>query len=128
MDGRKDDLQNANRTKPQMKNSEEENDANRDDAAVQRLQQGLDALEDLFPATRPSAAWFDQQIAAARIKHRTRLFGDLFKLWCAGLLLLSLLYMTAAAQPFVFMTFQALAIIAPLTWLFLRKQVDSHES
>lgn len=128
MDDRKDGLKNANHTKSQIKNSEEENDGNRDDAVVQGLQQGLDALDDLFPASRPSAAWFDQQIAAVQIKHRTRLFGDLFKLWCAALLLLSFLYVTASAQPFVFMTFQALATIAPLTWLFLRKQVDSHES
>lgn len=125
-----DDFQDANHKRPQMSSSEGEQDGPPTEAevAVQRLQQGLDALDGLFPASRPSSTWFDQQIAAVQKKQRSRLLGDLLKLWGAALLLLYLLFMIAAAQPVTFITFQALAVIAPLAWLLLRKQVDSHET
>jgi cobalamin biosynthesis protein CobD/CbiB len=129
-----DDFQDANHKRPQTSSSGREQDGPSNsteaetEAAVQSLQQGLDALDGLFPASRPSSAWFDQQIAAVQKKQRSRLFGDLLKLWGAALLLLYLLFMVAAAQPVTFITFQALAILAPLAWLLLRKQVDSHET
>lgn len=131
-----DDFQDANHKKLQTSSSGREQDgsSNRTEteveaAAVQSLQQGLDALDDLFPASRPSSAWFDQQIATVQKKQRSRLLGDLLKLWGAALLLLYLLFMVAAAQPVTFITFQTLAFLAPLAWLLLfRKQVDSHES
>lgn len=127
-----DDFQDANHKKPQMSSSGGEQDgpsnSNEAESAVQSMQQGLDALDGLFPASRPSSAWFDQQIAAVQKKQRSRLLGDLLKLWGAAVLLLYLLFMIAAAQPVTFITFQALAILAPLAWLLLRKQVDSHES
>lgn len=125
-----DDFQDANHKRPQMSSNDREQDGPPTDAnvEVQRLQQGLDALDGLFPASRPSSAWFDQQIAAVQKKQRSRLLGDLLKLWGAALLLLYLLFMIAAAQPVTFITFQALAVIAPLAWLLLRKQVDSHET
>ncbi|MCY9661490.1 DUF5345 family protein [Paenibacillus chondroitinus] len=124
-----DDFQDANHKKPQQSgSSEDQTDASANEADVVRLQQGLDALDGLFPASRPSSAWFDQQIAAVQRKQRSRLLGDLLKLWGTALLLFYLLFMVAAAQPVTFITFQALAIIAPLAWLLFRKQVDSHET
>ncbi|MBA2941685.1 YxlC family protein [Paenibacillus sp. CGMCC 1.16610] len=124
-----DDFQDANHKKPQLSgSSEDQTDASANEADVLRLQQGLDALDGLFPASRPNSAWFDQQIAAVQRKQRSRLLGDLLKLWGTALLLFYLLFMVAASQPVTFITFQALAIIAPLAWLLLRKQVDSHET
>ncbi|BFT75929.1 DUF5345 family protein [Paenibacillus sp. P36] len=124
-----DDFQDANHKKPQQSgSSEDETEASANEADVLRLQQGLDAFDGLFPASRPNSAWFDQQIAAVQRKQRSRLLGDLLKLWGTALLLFYLLFMVAAAQPVTFITFQALAIIAPLAWLLFRKQVDSHET
>ncbi|MDU0204547.1 MULTISPECIES: DUF5345 family protein [Paenibacillus] len=126
-----DNFQDANHKKPQMSGSSEaqaDGPPNEAEDAVLRLQQGLDALDGLFPASRPSSAWFDQQVAAVQRKQRSRLLGDLLKLWGTALLLFYLLFIIAAAQPVTFITFQALAIIAPLAWLLFRKQVDSHET
>lgn len=63
-----DDFQDANHKRPQMSSNDREQDGPPTDAnvEVQRLQQGLDALDGLFPASRPSSAWFDQQIAAVQ--------------------------------------------------------------
>ncbi|SDO00829.1 hypothetical protein SAMN04487897_10756 [Paenibacillus sp. yr247] len=112
-----------NQKKPQRRQSEGPSEEH----TVQILHEGLNKLDDLFPASPPSSSWFDQQIAETQNKQRLRLRGDLFKLWLVALMLLYILYMTAASQPVTFISFQALAMIVPLVWLLLRKQVDSHE-
>lgn len=117
-----------NRKKPRKGGLNIENEEPLDEAAIQQLQEGLDALDGLFPAPRPHAAWFDQQIAATHKQQRSRLLGDLLKLWVAALLLLTLLFLTAVSLPAAFITFQLLAMIVPLAWLLLRKRVSSHES
>ncbi|MDD9270607.1 DUF5345 family protein [Paenibacillus sp. GCM10023248] len=99
-----------------------------DKEAVQRLQEGLDALDHLFPAHQPHAAWFDEQIAATQSKQRSQLLGDLLKLWVAALVLLALLFLTAASLPAAFLTIQLLAVVVPVAWLILRKRVSSHEA
>lgn len=97
-----------------------------DEMTAQQLQEGLQRLDELFPAFTPSPAWFDQQIVETQNKQRSKLWRDLLKLWIAALLLLSLLYVMMNAQPVVFITFQVLAVVAPLVWLLVRKQEEHH--
>lgn len=93
-----------------------------DEMTAQQLQEGLQRLDELFPAFTPSPSWFDQQIVETQNKQRSKLWRDLLILWIAALLLLSLLYVMMNAQPVVFITFQVLAVVAPLVWLLVRKQ------
>ena len=97
-----------------------------DEMTAQQLQEGLQRLDELFPAFTPSPTWFDQQIVETQNKQRSKLWRDLLKLWIAALLLLSLLYVMMNAQPVVFITFQVLAVAAPLVWLLVRKQEEHH--
>ncbi|GFZ97383.1 hypothetical protein GCM10008018_49680 [Paenibacillus marchantiophytorum] len=98
-----------------------------DEQIVQSLKEGLSTLDRMFPSTSPTASWFEQQVAATTKKQRSKLLSDLLKLWLGALVLLYLLYVTATAQPIAFTLLQAAALVAPLAWLLLRKQVDSHE-
>ncbi len=93
-----------------------------DEMTAQQLQEGFQRLDELFPAFTPSPSWFDQQIVETQNKQRSKLWRDLLILWIAALLLLSLLYVMMNAQPVVFITFQVLAVVAPLVWLLVRKQ------
>jgi uncharacterized membrane-anchored protein len=97
-----------------------------DEITAQQLQEGLQKLDELFPAFTPSPSWFDQQIVETQNKQRSKLWRDLLILWIAALLLLSLLYAMMHAQPVVFITFQVLAVVAPLVWLLVRKQEEHH--
>ncbi|KRF38607.1 YxlC family protein [Paenibacillus sp. Soil787] len=97
-----------------------------DEMAAQQLQEGLQRLDELFPAFTPSPSWFDQQIIETQNKQRSKLWRDLLVLWITALLLLSLLYAMMHAQPVVFITFQALAVVAPLVWLLVRKEEEHH--
>ncbi|KRE46248.1 YxlC family protein [Paenibacillus sp. Soil724D2] len=97
-----------------------------DEMTAQQLQEGLKRLDELFPASTPSSSWFDQQIVETLNKQRSKLWRDLLILWIAALLLLSLLYAMMKAQPVVFITFQVLAVVAPLVWLLVRKQEEHH--
>ncbi|MCY9669809.1 YxlC family protein [Paenibacillus alginolyticus] len=97
-----------------------------DEMTAQQLQEGLQRLDELFPAFTPSPSWFDQQIVETQSKQRSKLWRDLLILWIAALLLLSLLYAMMHAQPVVFITFQVLAVVAPLVWLLVRKQEEHH--
>lgn len=96
------------------------------DEMTAQLQEGLQRLDELFPAFTPSPSWFDQQIVETQSKLRSKLWRDLLILWIAALLLLSLLYAMMKAQPVVFITFQVLAVVAPLVWLLVRKQEEHH--
>ena len=97
-----------------------------DEMIAQQLQEGLQRLDELFPAFTPSSSWFDQQIVETQNKQRSKLWRDLLILWIAALLLISLLYVMMNAQPIVFITFQVLAVVAPLVWLLVRKQEEHH--
>lgn len=97
-----------------------------DEMTAQQLQEGLQRLEELFPVFTPIPSWFDQQIIETQNNLRSKLWRDLLILWIAALLLLSLLYAMMNAQPVVFITFQVLAVVAPLVWLLVRKQEEHH--
>jgi hypothetical protein len=97
-----------------------------DEMTAQHLQEGLQQLDELFPAFTPSSSWFDQQIVETQNKQRSKLWRDLLILWIAALLLISLLYVMMNAKPVVFITFQVLAVVAPLVWLHVRKQGEHH--
>lgn len=97
-----------------------------DEMTAQQLQEGLQRLDEFFPSFTPSPSWFDQQIVETQSKQRSKLWRDLLILWIAALLLLSLLYAMMNAQPVVFITFQVLAVVAPLVWLLARKQEEHH--
>ena len=97
-----------------------------DEMTVQQLQEGLQRLDELFPAFTPSPAWFDQLIVETQNKQRSKHWRDLLILWIAALPLISLLYVMMNAQPIVFITFQVLAVVAPLVWLLVRKQEEHH--
>lgn len=96
--------------------------------AVSELREGLDHLDAAFHVPMPSSAWFDQQIAATQSKRRTKLMRDLVILWIVAILMFYVFYLTVAAQPVAFLSIQAAAILVPLAWLILRKQVDSHDN
>lgn len=112
--------------KKEPRHDPELEEADEDELTSQKLQDGLHKLDELYPAFTPSPSWFDQQIVETKNSQRSRLWGDLLKLWLAALLLLFVLYMTVTAQPVVFVTFQALAVVAPLAWLLIRKQEEQH--
>jgi len=97
-----------------------------DEMTAQQLQEGLQRLDELFPAFTPSPSWFDQHIVETQSKQRSKLRRDLLILWITALLLLSLLYAMMNAQPVVFITFQVFAVVAPLVWLLARKQEEHH--
>lgn len=93
-----------------------------------QLREGLDLLEAAVHVPTPSTAWFEQQIAAAKLKRQSKLMRDLVILWISAMLLFYVFYLTVTAQPVAFLSIQAAAILVPLAWLILRKQVDSHDT
>lgn len=105
---------------------DEEPQADDDDKAVNELRKGLDHLDAIIHVPTPSAAWFEQHIAASKNKQRSKLLRDLLLLWVGAMLVFYVFYLTVTAKPVAFISIQAGAILIPLTWLFLRKQVDSH--
>ncbi|MGO4497730.1 YxlC family protein [Paenibacillus sp. 2RAB27] len=99
-----------------------------DEMTSRQLREGLDLLEAAVHVPTPSTAWFDQQIAAAQSKRKSRLVRDLVILWISAMLLFYVYYLTVTAKPVAFLSIQAAAILVPLAWLILRKQVDSHDT
>ncbi|WP_157257081.1 YxlC family protein [Paenibacillus sp. Soil750] len=93
-----------------------------------KLREGLDLIEAAVHVPTPSAAWFDQQIASAKLQRKSKLMRDLVILWISAMLSFYVLYLTVTAQPVAFLSIQAAAILVPLAWLILRKQVDSHDT
>lgn len=96
-----------------------------DDKTVNELRKGLDQLDAIIHVPTPSAAWIEQHIAATKNKQRSRLLRDLLLLWIGAMLIFYVFYLTVTAKPVAFISIQAAAILIPLTWLLLRKQVDS---
>ncbi|NOU69634.1 hypothetical protein GC096_37065 [Paenibacillus sp. LMG 31461] len=99
-----------------------------DELTSRQLREGLDLLEAAVHVPTPSIAWFDQQIAATQSKRKSRLVRDLVILWIGAMLLFYVYYLTVTAKPVAFLSIQAAAILVPLAWLILRKQVDSHDT
>jgi hypothetical protein len=99
-----------------------------DEMTSRQLREGLDLLEAAVHVPTPSAAWFDQHIAATQSKRKSRLVRDLVILWIGAMLLFYVYYLTVTAKPVAFLSIQAAAILVPLAWLILRKQVDSHDT
>ncbi|CAH1218741.1 hypothetical protein PAECIP111891_04784 [Paenibacillus allorhizoplanae] len=99
-----------------------------DEITSRKLREGLDLIEAAVHVPTPSAAWFDQQIAAAKLQRKSKLMRDLVILWISAMLSFYVLYLTVTAQPVAFLSIQAAAILVPLAWLILRKQVDSHDT
>ncbi|CAN7752677.1 YxlC family protein [Paenibacillus sp. LjRoot153] len=101
-------------------------DPSAEDVARQ-LRDGLHLLDTAIHVTTPSAAWFDQHIAATRSKRKSMLMRDLAILWIGAMFLFYVFYLTVTAQPVAFLSIQVAAILIPLAWLILRKQVASHD-
>lgn len=99
-----------------------------DEVTARKLREGLDFLEAAVPVPTPSAAWFDQHIAATQSKQRSKLLRDLAILWIGAMLVFYVFYLTVTARPVAFLPIQAGAILIPLAWLILRKQVSPHDN
>ncbi|NQX63155.1 YxlC family protein [Paenibacillus qinlingensis] len=107
---------------------EQTSDELADEMTSRQLREGLDLLEATIHVPTPSAAWFDQQIAATQSKRKSRLVRDLVILWISAMLLFYVFYLTVTSKPVAFLSIQAAAILVPLAWLILRKQVDAHDT
>lgn len=99
-----------------------------DESVARQLREGLVLLDAAVHVPTPSAAWFQQQIAATKRKQQSKLIRDLVILWISAMLLFYVLYLTVTAQPVAFLSIRAAAIVVPLAWLILRKQVDVHDT
>ena len=90
-----------------------------------RIRRSLECLDDSFSVTSPPLAFFEQHIRAERERMRKKWRKELVVFTLTAVILLSIMLMALFAQPSVYVTIQAMAVIFAGGYaLYVKRKVE----
>ncbi|WP_312115571.1 YxlC family protein [Brevibacillus reuszeri] len=97
------------------------------DQLYQKMREGLDELDELFPSATPDPAFFQSIVSETTKRTKKRIRYELFAFWGVSLVVLSTLYFIQTQAPAFYFIIQGLSILA-LVFILAKRWVGNHDT
>ncbi|WP_289141941.1 YxlC family protein [uncultured Brevibacillus sp.] len=97
------------------------------DQLYQKMREGLDELDELFPSATPDPAFFQSIVSETTKRTKKRIRYELLAFWCVALVVLSMLYFIQSQALIIYFLVQGLSFLA-LVLILAKRWVGNHDT